>query len=41
MEVFVLLLILASAGYWFYKAGKHEGSRKGYHAGRQRGRGRK
>jgi hypothetical protein len=38
METLILLAILAGGGYWLYKAGKRTGSRKGYHAGRQRGR---
>jgi hypothetical protein len=35
MDLFVLA-VLAATGYWFYKSGKREGSRKGYHAGRSK-----
>ena len=38
MEGFILLAIVVGVGYWIYKAGKREGSRKGFCAGRRRGR---
>jgi hypothetical protein len=38
MESLILIGILVGIGYWIYKAGKREGSRKGFHVGRRRGR---
>ena len=38
MESLILIGIVVGIGYWIYKAGKREGSRKGFHAGRRRGR---
>jgi hypothetical protein len=29
-------IIIGYAAWWFYKQGKHTGSRKGYNAGRSR-----
>jgi hypothetical protein len=36
----IVLGILIGVGIWLYKAGKGIGSRKGFHVGRSRGRGR-
>ncbi len=35
MEGLVVIAILAGLAYWAFRAGKSEGSRKGYHVGRQ------
>ena len=34
MEVLILIVTLATTGYWFCRAGKRDGSRKGYGGGR-------
>ena len=36
MEYIVVVLLLALAGWWLYRAGKRRGSRQGYSAGRAR-----
>ena len=36
MQSLVVLALLCVTVWWFYKAGKRTGSRKGYHAGRSR-----
>ena len=38
MEWLILLGILGCLCSWAYRSGKREGSRKGYHVGRQHGR---
>ena len=38
MGELIVLGILIGIGVWLYKAGKRIGSRKGFHAGRRRGR---
>ncbi len=38
MEGWIVLGIVVAVGCWIYKAGKHEGSRKGHHVGLRRGR---
>ncbi len=38
METLIGLLLVGAAAWWFYAAGKRLGSRKGYGAGRSRGR---
>ena len=38
MEGLFILILLGGIAWWFYKAGKRTGSRKGYHVGRSRGR---
>jgi hypothetical protein len=38
MESLVILALLGVAVWWFYKAGKRTGSRKGCHVGRSRSR---
>jgi hypothetical protein len=38
MDSLVVLALLGVAVWWFYKAGKRIGSRKGYHIGRSRSR---
>jgi hypothetical protein len=40
MEALVLLVLLTAIGYWVYLHGKRTGSRKGFHVGFARGRGR-
>ena len=40
METVVIGLLLASAGYYVYRNGKREGSKKGYAVGRRRERAR-
>ena len=37
MEILIGLAMLAAVAWWFYKSGKRVGSRKGYNAGRSRG----
>ena len=41
MEGLIVLGMLAFVGYWLYRAGKREGSRKGFGVGRNRARRRK
>ena len=36
METLFVIGLVAVVAYWFYKAGKHVGSRKGYGVGRSR-----
>ena len=36
MESLIILAVVVGVGYWFYKAGKRQGSRSGYHAGLRR-----
>ena len=38
MDGLILLGIIIAVGYWFYKGGKRDGSRKGYGVGLARGR---
>jgi Tfp pilus assembly protein PilE len=38
MESVVVLAIIATIAYYAYRSGKRIGSRKGFHAGRRRGR---
>jgi len=38
MEDLLGLVILGAIAWWFFKSGKRVGSRKGYNAGRSRGR---
>jgi hypothetical protein len=38
MESVVVLAIIATICYYAYRSGKRIGSRKGFHAGRRRGR---
>jgi len=38
MASILTILILVGIGWFFYKQGKHTGSQKGYHVGRQHGR---
>ena len=41
LDALLTIAIMVAAGWWFYKQGKHTGSRKGYHVGRTRQRRRK
>jgi high-affinity Fe2+/Pb2+ permease len=36
MELLIVAGLLLMGAWWFYKAGKREGSQKGYRAGRNR-----
>ncbi len=36
MENLVILAVIAFGGWWLYKFGKRDGSKKGFHAGRAR-----
>jgi len=36
MEILAILVAIAFGGWWLYKSGKREGSRKGFGAGRAR-----
>jgi len=38
MEGLIILALVVGVCYWIYKAGKREGSRKGFQAGCRRGR---
>ncbi len=41
MEGLIILALVVGIGFWIYKAGKREGSRKGFLAGRRRRRSRR
>jgi hypothetical protein len=38
MDSLIVLMGLLGLGYWVYRFGKRIGSKKGFHAGRRRGR---